>query len=178
MKLEFTGYRPEDADKLAQWISSDKWPFHGNPEPEPEKVKKWISDGFFDGDENRTFWILAEGENVAAGLISLHEFTDDTPIFDIRIRSEFRGKGIGKSAVKWLAEYVFTKTEKERIEGHTRADNAAMRKVFRDCGWVKEAHHRKCWPDNEGYKHDSVTYAVLKEDHLSGKKTPVKWDDD
>ncbi|MBK8982760.1 MAG: GNAT family N-acetyltransferase [Ignavibacteria bacterium] len=178
MNLDFTVYKSEDADKLAQWISSDKWPYHGNPEPTMEKVKKWISEGTFEGEDNRAFWIYAEGNIYPAGLITLHEFTDDTPIFDLRIKSEFRGKGIGKLAVQWLVEYLFTKTDKERLEGHTRADNAVMRKVFRDCGWVKEAHHRRCWPDNEGNKFDSITYAVLKEDYLKGEKTPVNWNDE
>jgi RimJ/RimL family protein N-acetyltransferase len=49
-------------------------------------------------------------------------------------------------------------------------DNAAMRRVFEACGWVKEAHHRKAW---RGF--DAIGYAIPREDWESGRVTPVPW---
>ena len=81
--------------------------------------------------------------------------------------------------VKWSAEHVFTTMpDKPRLEGQTRVDNLAMRRVFRECGWVKEAHYRKSWPDANGTWLDSVGYAILREDWAEGKVTPVNWHDE
>ena len=177
-QLKFVEYAPEDAQKLVQLISQEKWPFHGSAEPQPEKVQKWISEGDFEGDDNRTFWIYLSDQPEPVGLVALHELTDDTPIFDLRLRQVQRNKQLGRQIVNWLAEYVFTHTDKLRIEGHTRVDNLPMRKVFRACRWVKEAHYRKAWPDSTGARFDSITYAILKEDWQNGTTTPVNWHDE
>ncbi|MEQ8192622.1 MAG: GNAT family protein, partial [Candidatus Eremiobacterota bacterium] len=96
----------------------------------------------------------------------------------IRISSSYQGKGIGEKGVKWLTEYVFkTYSHIMRIEGYTREDNLAMRKVFEKCGYIKEAHHRKSWPGQENVYFDSVGYCILREDWEENKITPVKWDD-
>lgn len=50
----------------------------------------------------RTFWILAGDRHV--GLIRLEDPTDETPIFDLRIRQAWWGRGFGQGAVVWLTE--------------------------------------------------------------------------
>ncbi|MFZ5952851.1 MAG: GNAT family N-acetyltransferase [Candidatus Rifleibacteriota bacterium] len=177
-QLKFVEYVSSDAERLINLISSEEWPFHGSGRPDPEKVRKWVADGDFEGEDNKTFWICLHGQDKPVGLIAIHELTDDTPIFDLRLRSCQRNKKLGPQILKWLAGYIFTQTDKLRVEGHTRADNLPMRKVFRACGWVKEAHHRKCWPDSNGQRFDAITYAVLKEDWQSGTTTPVNWHDE
>jgi RimJ/RimL family protein N-acetyltransferase len=43
-----------------------------------------------------------------------------------------------------MTGYLFTEFPGiRRIEGTTRADNHAMRRTFRRCGYVKEAHWRQ-----------------------------------
>lgn len=65
---------------------------------------------------------------------------DATPLFDLRIRSGHRGRGLGRQGLTWLTRYVFTEFPPGpgRIEGATRQDNVAMRHAFRSCGHVKE----------------------------------------
>jgi hypothetical protein len=53
-----------------------------------------------------------------------------------------------------------------------------MRKVFLQCGYVKEGHIRKSWPSENGYKLDTVIYGILREDWLYKTITPVNWDDE
>ncbi|EKD81825.1 MAG: GCN5-related N-acetyltransferase [uncultured bacterium] len=178
MLLRYKEYKPCDAEKLALWISREEWPFHGSANPSLEKVKTWIENGDFQGEDNKAFWVFCDGEPETVGMVCLHEMTDDTPIFDLRLKGSMRHKGLGRKVVRWLADYVFTHTDKDRIEGHTRVDNLCMRKVFRACGWVKESHHRRCWPDSSGKKFDATTYAILKEDWQNGITTPVNWDDE
>ena len=104
-------------------------------------------------------------------------------MFDLRILSKYRGKKIGEKTVKWMTDYIFnTYSEMYRIEGCTREDNFAMRKVFKKCGYVKEAHYRKAWPSkgSKNYKeyYDSIVYTIIREDWEEKKITLVNWDDD
>ena len=79
--------------------------------------------------------------------------------------------------LRWLTRHLFSGyAHVSRIEGYTREDNAAMRGVFSQCGYVKEAHHRQSWPDADGEMHDSVGYAILRCDWESGRSTLVRWE--
>jgi len=65
-----------------------------------------------------------------------------------------------------------------RIEGTTRQDNRAMRRLFLRCGYAKEAHYRDAWPAQDGTIHDAVGYAILRRDWSAGTVTPPQWDDE
>ena len=166
----------EDADGLATWLSTEEWPFHGNPQPTASEVAAMIEGGAFRSPDNAAFWIREGEERI--GLLVIRELDDPTPIFDLRVRATARGRGVGRQALRWLAEHVFTATRRTRIEGYTRADNLAMRRLFRACGWVKEAHHRQAWPDAQGRQHDTVGYALLRSDWENDTSTPVAWNDE
>jgi len=177
MRIKFQQLAESDFRDLLSFLTSDTWPFHGGARPEPGKIRELFKNGYYLGDDAQTFWILLDGEKV--GLIRIFDLQDNCPMFDLRILGSHRGKGIGKKALKWLMEYVFTTwPEKWRIEGQTRNDNIAMRRVFRQCGWVKEAHYRKAWPAPNGELFDSIGYGVLREDWEAGIITPVDWDDE
>ncbi len=53
-----------------------------------------------------------------------------------------------------------------------------MRKTFRRCGYLKEGHYRKDWMSSTGEKFDTVKYGILRDDWLTGKSTPVDWNDE
>ena len=108
----------------------------------------------------------------------MDDLDEGSPLFDIRILKDFQGKGIGQAAVKWLTSYLFEGWPSlNRIEGTTRVDNTSMRKVFHNCGYVKEGHYRKSWPAENGLLQDTVRYSILRADWKSGKPTPVNWAD-
>lgn len=172
-----------DAERelLADWLSSDRWLYHSNPQLSREEVLKWFDQGEFTGTNCRTFWIVVS-PNQRAGLIrlfDLDDIDDGAPMFDLRIRAEYRGQGIGKESLRWLTDYLFeTWSELARIEGNTRIDNLAMRKVFSQCNYAKEGHFRKAWVTVEGKQFDSVCYGILREDWISQTITPVNWSDE
>ncbi|MGV9341105.1 GNAT family N-acetyltransferase [Streptomyces sp. NPDC003688] len=177
MDLTFRRFAPSEADALVDFLTGDTWPFHTSAAPDGDEVRRWISAGRYDGEENRAFWIMA-GDSTA-GLIRLMDLADDTPLFDLRVRSRWRGTGIGGTALTWLTRYLFEEFPRvRRIEGTTRQDNAAMRRAFRRCGYVKEAHYRDAWPGTGGSVHDAVGYAVLRRDWESGGVTVPEWDDE
>lgn len=179
MQIEWRPFEPaQDADRLVQLLTGSEWPFHGSPRPTVEQVRGWLADGRFgNGPEARGFWGVARSAPSAGGgepaaFLAVQELEDPTPIFDLRVAGPWRRRGVGRSALAFLARWLFDETDKLRVEGHTRADNASMRALFRAAGWVQEAHHRRCWPGG-GDWHDATTYALLKSDWLAGARTPV-----
>ena len=130
------------------------------------------------GEHEQTFWVVSEdGEKV--GMLRIFDLQDPCPMMDVRIKSAYRGKGIGVQAIKWVTEYIFNNwKEIRRIEGQTRHDNIAMRKVFLKCGYVKEAHYRKDWPGQNEEYYDGIGYGITREDWEQGIVTPPDWDDE
>lgn len=140
-----------------------------------------IDEGTFDGTNHESFWILDPLRNEIGfiRLFDLEDVDDGHPLFDLRIRAEHRGQSVGKTAVQWLTKYLFEKyPQLERIAGTTRVDNSAMRKIFRTTGYVKEGHYRKDWPSSNGDCFDTVKYGILRGDWVTGKTTPVPWNDE
>jgi RimJ/RimL family protein N-acetyltransferase/catechol 2,3-dioxygenase-like lactoylglutathione lyase family enzyme len=166
----------QDVDFLAGWLASDRWPFHGTPAPDLVRARELIVEkGFL--DDCLAFWLIQADEHV--GLVRLTEISDPTPMLDIRIRTAHRGRGLGTAGLRWITAHLFsTRSDKIRIEGQTRRDNLAMRRTFRKCGYVKEAHYRRCWPGPDGVYHDSIGYGILRSDWDRGEATPPAWDDE
>jgi len=165
---------PADAVAIAAWLASDRWPYHVNTEQTPESARAVVDKGYF-WDEVESFWIVDDDERV--GVLRLFDLEDPTPMFDLRFQTRHRGRGLGPQALAWMADYLFEgRSTVRRIEGHTRCDNKAMRRVFEKSGWVKEGHHRRAWPDKEGTWRDSTAYAILRDDWETGTVTPVDWD--
>lgn len=172
---------PNDKDRLVNFLTSEEWPFHVNNRLSKEKVCGMIEEGTFDGSNHESFWILDEHKKEIGfiRLFDLEDVEDGYPLFDLRIRAKYRGRGLGKAAVQWLTRYLFEKHPKlERIVGTTRVDNSAMRRTFRSSGYVKEGHYRKDWSSSDGSSFDTVKYGILREDWLSGTTTAVRWNDE
>ncbi|MBF8188955.1 GNAT family N-acetyltransferase [Nonomuraea sp. K274] len=176
MSIEFSRFSPGDVDLLVGFLTGEEWPFHAWIQ-DAETIRRGVAEGRYDDEETRTYWVLADGER--AGLIKLLDLADDTPMFDLRIRRAWRGRGVGTRAVAWLTGHLFGELPHiRRIEGNTRQDNHAMRAVFRKSGYAKESHYREAWPAPDGSVHDSVGYAILRRDWLSGTVTPPNWQDE
>ena len=173
---------PEERNLLIDWLTSEDWPFHVYLRPSAALVSARIEEGYYTGTDHQTFWIII-GSHQRAGLLRLFDLNGvlehGGPDFDLRIRSAYRGRGIGRSAVQWLTRKLFEDWPALRkISSTTRDDNHAMRKVFRNCGYAKEAHFRKDWPGANGEWHDNLNYAILREDWISNTVTPVNWNDE
>lgn len=158
------------ADELVDFLTAEEWPFHGAPRPDPARIR----DQFGKGAYADAYWIVDDGARL--GFVRLLDLDDGTPLFDLRVTAAARGRGVGEAAVRWLTAHVFTNHDTHRIEGTTRQDNHAMRRVFVKAGYVKEAHYRDAWPSPEGPR-DSIGYAILRRDWETGTTTPVNWAD-
>ncbi|AWS46307.1 GNAT family N-acetyltransferase [Streptosporangium sp. 'caverna'] len=179
VRVEYERFVGDEAqgELLADFMAGERWPYHVGERVDRDTVRRRVAEGYYDGEWVRTFWIVADGTH--AGVVRLEDLDDDTPMFDLRIRSAYRGRGLGGGAVTWLTEHVFSAyPEISRIEGTTRQDNHAMRRVFRRCGYAKEAHYREAWPSAGGTVYDSIGYAITRKDWLAGTVTPPNWHDE
>lgn len=180
MQVNFKEFSESEIDELALFLSGERWEFHSAPQLTPEKIQKNFEGGYFTKDGKRTFWIINNGQKI--GVIRLFDLGDDklddeTPLFDIKITKYYRSKGVGEQALKWLTDFVFTNyPHKNRFEATTRVDNISMRRVFEKCGFVKEAHYRKAWPDENKNLYDCVGYSILRCDWENKTLTTVQWD--
>lgn len=176
VQLTYSQFERSQADDLARFLASEEWPFHAGPRQTPATAHARISSGEFDGDHDRTYWIVGDGKRI--GMLHVEDLGDGNPLFDLRLRSRHRGMGIGTAAVTWLTTTLFSEfPELNRIEATTRQDNVAMRRVLLKCGFVKEAHYRQEWPSEDGTLHDCIGYGILRGDWANGVTTPVDWDD-
>lgn len=176
MLVSYALFHRGEAAELAQFLASETWPFHVGAHLTATTAMRRIEAGEFDGEDDRTHWVVVDGERV--GMVHLQNLGDDTPLFDLRLSSSHRANGLGTSAVKWLTTTLFGEfTDLQRIEATTRQDNVAMRRVLVKCGFVKEAHYRQAWPSADGSLYDSIGYGILRSDFERGDLTPVNWDD-
>lgn len=167
-----------EQEQLIHFMTTNTWPFHGQEKSDRELIEKTIREGGYESDEVKTFWLVNDtGEKV--GIAKIHDLQDDVPLFDLRIADRYRGRGYGASALRLMADYVFGLPEgKNRLAGHTRHDNLAMRKTFERSGFVKEGHLRQAWfsPEEARY-YDAITYGITRDDYMAGEQTPVVWED-
>jgi RimJ/RimL family protein N-acetyltransferase len=177
MKIGYERVQTGDAAAFAGFLAAEAWPFHSGGPVDAESVASRVADGAYFSSSVHTYWITVDGRR--GGFVRAFDLDEGTPLFDLRIASAYRGRGVGTAAVTWLTGYPFDLLRSiNRIEGTTRVDNAAMRALFRSRGYVKEAHYREAWPDAAGGLRDAVGYAILRRDWCSGTVTPVDWDDE
>jgi RimJ/RimL family protein N-acetyltransferase len=189
MTVTLSRVDPEmDAAELIAFLSSNRFPFHSSAQPTRDDASRRVERGDFSGPANEAYWIEdawiedasiedASIQRGRVGLIVFEEITDGTPLIDLRIAEAHRGRGIGGAALRRATATVFhAHPELNRIEGNTRIDNAAMRRVFEAAGYVKEAHYREGWPVAGQPPLDAVAYAILRRDWADGTVTPVPWE--
>lgn len=177
-RMKLTEWTMQEQEELIHFMTENSWPYHGIPHPARKMIEKAIDDGGYESDEVKTFWVETD-DREKVGIVKLYDMQDEIPMFDLRIAERARGRGFGPRALRLICDYVFSLPDKKiRLEGHTRQDNAAMRKTFERAGFVKEGHLRKSWysPKEDSY-YDAVTYGITREDFESGKTTPVEWND-
>jgi RimJ/RimL family protein N-acetyltransferase len=173
-RLQFIPESPDDTELLVTWLTTDTWPFHGNPNLTEEQVRAALAERAED-EKVVAVWVTLD-EAVRIGRVVIEDLEDLTAVASFRIRTAYRGRGIGLQMVRWSADHVFrTFPDVQRVEGQTRIDNYAMQRVFRRAGWQPEAYYRRAWPDPSGTLHDSIGYAILRPDWETGIATPVPW---
>jgi RimJ/RimL family protein N-acetyltransferase len=172
----FRPYRPEaDEALLVDVLTTENWTYRLDPRLTEEQVRAALNNGEYVEPHALTFLIEVDG--AVAGFVRAFDLDgNDDPQLDFRLRADWRGKGIGTAATRFVTETLFRRDlELRRIEAHTRRDNTAMRRALARCGYVREGVYRLTWPDGSGGWIDGIGYAILRQDWETGTTTPVDW---
>ena len=160
MTLTFEPVDDAESDAIANFLGGSDWPFHGRHRLSLSEAKAvTISDADTD-----SYWIREDGAAVGlVRLLDLGDVEEGSPLFDLRIGSEHRGRGVGVAAVKWLSGHLFVEYPRlHRVEATTRGDNAAMITVLERCGYRREGVLREAWRSHNGERHDTIIYGLLR----------------
>ena len=160
MTLTFEHVDNADNDAIARFLLASDWPFHGRHTLSIAEAKAiTISDADTD-----SFWIREDGAAVGlVRLLDLGDVEDGSPLFDLRIGSEYRRRGVGVTAVKWLSRHLFVEYPLlHRVEATTRSDNVGMITVLERCGYRREGVLREAWRSHEGERFDAIIYGLLR----------------
>lgn len=175
MNVQLVPIDPDgDIEDLVRFLASNRFPFHVVEEPTETDARDRVASGVFSQPDNAAYWIERDATRV--GFLSFQELPDGTPMIDMRLAEGHRGQGIATLALGMGTSQIFAGHPSiNRIEGNTRADNGAMRKVFEQNYYVKEAHYRDGWTVAGAAPVDSVAYGIIRQDWMMGSITPVDW---
>jgi RimJ/RimL family protein N-acetyltransferase len=156
---------PEDTDILVTLLSENEWPFHGRTALSPDEAAtvSVASAGI------ESYWIVDHDAVVGlVRLLDLDDVEDGSPLFDLRIGEQHRGRGVGTLSVRWLTKHLFETYETlHRIEATTRDDNVAMRSVLERCGYRVEGVLREAWRNENGSRSNTIAYGLLRSEWLA-----------
>jgi RimJ/RimL family protein N-acetyltransferase len=151
---------PDEIDRAVTFLSENSWPHHGRA----RLSRTDAAEVPLKGDGVATFWVRAGAHEVGlVRLLDLDDIPDGSPLFDLRIAEAHRGRGVGRRAVTWLTDHLFTTyPDLHRIEATTRADNAAMQAVLAHCRYRLEGRFVEAWMDEDGARSDALSFAILR----------------
>ena len=159
---------PDDAERVIEFLLADEWPFHGTPRLTRELAAHIV----VSDDDVVSFWVQVDQR--AAGLIRVFDLCDlevGSPLLDIRLVENQRGRGRGSIAVRLLTNHLFTTyPELMRIESTTRHDNIAMHRVFDRCGYRQEGRLVEAWASADGTRSDTLIFAILRREWAHGSR--------
>lgn len=95
-----------------------------------QQVEEALDSGAFQNEERDSYWI-EHSEHGRIGYIRFEDLCDDTPVFDLRLASQWQGRGLGVEVLNAATTWIFEQKPRiRRFEGQTRDDNLAMRHTF------------------------------------------------
>jgi RimJ/RimL family protein N-acetyltransferase len=130
--------------------------------------RRWDGDGLL-GDGGGMLMVVADDEPVGFVAWTKHRTTRISHCWTIglALRPDARGKGIGTSAQRLLADYLFAHTLANRVEAVTGVTNLAEQRALEKAGFTREGVLRG-YGFQGGRWRDGVLYSVLRGDRALG----------
>lgn len=145
--------KKEDATLMYEWMTAkdvNKYFRFDSSKVTIESCEKFILNSMTETD--KTYAIDADGEY--AGSISLKHIdkNDNNAEFAISIREKFRGKGLGKMAIKKILKIAFDELKLNKVYLNVLSDNIPANRLYEKCGFVYEGELVKHIRINGEYK--------------------------
>ena len=165
VKVTIRRFERKDIPKKVEWIN--------NPENNSflhydipicvEKTEKWY-DSHLGDDDRYDAVIEADGMPVGTiGLLSIDKKNSKAEYYIAMGETEYKGKGVAKSASLLILKYGFEILELNKIYLYTEAENIAAQKLFERVGFIKEGLIRQDIL-SRGKLADRYAYGYLRED--------------
>ena len=144
--------------------TSEPFEWRGFRDPRARR-RRWEEDGYLGSEDSLLVVALPDG--TFAGIVVWRWISASGPRVCLQIGilllPEHRGKGLGTSAQRLLADYLFSTTSANRLEATTDVDNVAEHRARERAGFVREDVLR-----GRGFVRgqwiDGVMYARLRAD--------------
>jgi ribosomal-protein-alanine N-acetyltransferase len=102
--------------------------------------KRWEQDGHLGSDDSTLIVAMPDGS--FAGVVDWRPLSTSGPVVCVQIGilllPEHRGMGLGTTAQRLLADYLFSTTTLNRIEATTEVDNVAEQTALEHAGFTRE----------------------------------------
>jgi ribosomal-protein-alanine N-acetyltransferase len=142
-----------------------RWIPHENTETTVKVVSQWVSEYLSD---NRYHWgISLDGVLIGSiGVFNISEH-DRTAEIGFCVGRAWWGRGFVTEAAAAVVDYMFSKTEIERVEAFHSVENPASGAVLRKIGMTWEGTARHKYRGGGGNFHDCELYAIIRGDWRS-----------
>jgi len=160
---------PNDAEMMFRnWASDDdvsrymRWTTHINAEETVAIIQNWV-DAY--KENNRYHWgiCLDSGEMIGSVGIIITAEHDFNAELGYCIGREWWGCGYTSEAVTAVIDYMFTKTDLERIEAYHSVQNPASGRVMEKAGMCREGFARHKYKNRDGFQ-DCNLYGIVRGD--------------
>jgi len=144
--------------------TSEPFEWRGFRDPRARR-RRWEEDGYLGSEDS--LLVVALPDDTFAGIVVWRWISASGPRVCLQIGilllPEHRGKGLGTSAQRLLADYLFSTTSANRLEATTDVDNVAEHRALERAGFVREGVLRGRG-FVRGQWRDGVMYARLRAD--------------
>ncbi len=166
-RLELSTFREEDKERLVELLNDERitsvttipYPYSledaSNFLEHIEELKK-------EGTVNLAIRLKETGELIG-GIGLYNDEKHKRAMAGYWLTPSYWSQGIMTEALKRMIEYGFSEMGLIRIEAHHVGHNSASGKVMEKAGMIKEGHFRS-HIIRDGVVHDSIHYAILKDD--------------
>jgi len=121
--------------------------------------KQWF-DEYLKDDSREIFMILADEQPIGqVGLLDINKLDNNACLYVAIGETEYRGKGIGQRAVKYILEYGFKKLGFHKIWLDVHARNEKAISCYKKCGFVVEGIFKDQVLYEDGYD-DEIRMAI------------------
>jgi RimJ/RimL family protein N-acetyltransferase len=132
----------EDIDYRVKWLNNCNInKFIGNElgqKTNLKKEKKWLND--YKKNKNKKFFTICDNSKPIGfmGLSNISKINKNADLFIVIGEDDYRGRGFGKIAMKWLIDYGFTKQKLHKINLGVVENNILAINLYKSLGFVLE----------------------------------------
>jgi len=127
------------------------------------KQKKWFD--IYEKSKNKKFFTICDNKKPIGmfGLYNIDKTLNSSDLFIAIGDYEYRGKGIGKIAMKWLIDYGFKKLKLHKIKLGVAEDNLSAVNLYKSVGFEIEGILKDEYLI-KGVYHNDIAMAIFNND--------------